>query len=524
MLHGESLWDLLEKRVDATPDALMAVDEDMRVLTFAEFWNEAELAAAGLVGAGISAGDVVSWQLPTWIESMILTAALRRVGAIQNPILPMYRERDLVQMTSLAGSSLLVVPGEWKGVDYEEIATQVATENVGLRLLVTNRALPQGDTKCLGDLPDPFPVDAAAVGDVDAREEAAWIFYTSGTTSAPKGVLHSDRTLAAAARGMSTRLGLIARDRNSLVFPITHIGGMVWLFASLQSGCANILTESFSPTETIEVLSREGVTLAGSGTVFHQNYVAEQRRSLHPIFPDVRAFPGGGAPKSPALFDEVRALFDVPIMSGYGLTEAPIVTMADLSDTDEDLAHTEGRPQLGVEIRVTDATGRIVVSGAEGELRIRAPQMMLGYLNPSDDLEAIDDDGFFRTGDLGRIDERGNVVITGRLKDVIIRKGENISAKELEDLLAEFDDVEDVAVIGLPDPDSGERVCAVIQARDIARPPSFDEIVSYLSERGVIKRKLPEQVEIVDLIPRNQSGKIRKDLLLDEFKGSTRMG
>ncbi|MGB3410016.1 MAG: AMP-binding protein [Microthrixaceae bacterium] len=547
MLQGRTFWELLEKRVDATPDALMAVDEDMRTLTFAEYWTEAELAAAGLALAGIRVGDVVSWQLPTWIESMVLVAALSRLGAVQNPILPIYRDRELSHITKEAATKLLVVPPVWRGFDYEELARDVALDNGDLRVLVSDRALPQGDPNVLPEPPtaeDPEDFDTwvPTIGDPDSepgqvgaldtelgdlstgRSRANWIFYTSGTTAAPKGAMHTDATLAAAARGMSQRLGLIQRDRNALVFPLSHIGGLVWLFASLQSGCSNILTESFNAVETTEVLSREGVTLAGSGTAFHNAYVAEQRKSLHPIFADVRAFPGGGAPKPPSLVEDVRALFDAPVMSGYGMTEAPILTMADLSDADEELATSEGKPLHGVEIRFVAHDGTIVTGNNDGELRVRAPQMMLGYVDPALDAEAFDDDGFFRTGDLGRMDERGNVIITGRLKDVIIRKGENVSAKEVEDLLNGHELVVDVAVIGLPDSDSGERVCAVIQVAEGDDKVTFDDVIVYLRDQGLMVQKLPEQVEFVDLLPRNQSGKILKHVLRDEFKGSSKLG
>jgi len=512
MLQGRTLWELMEKRVDATPDALMAVDEDMRTLTFAEYWAEAELAAAGLAAAGIREGDVVTWQLPTWIESMVLVAALSRLGAVQNPVLPIYRERELDFITAQADTRLLVVPSTWKGFDFEDMATSVARRHGDMRVLVADRALPQGAHSLLPDLPP--TVDRA---DLEVR----WLFYTSGTTADPKGAQHTDASIAAAAWGMSQRLGLIARDRNALVFPFTHIGGIVWLFASLQSGCSNILTEAFHPEDTVEVLSREGVTLAGSGTVFHQSYVQAQRKVLHPIFPDVRAFPGGGAPKPPALVDEIRSLFEVPVLSGYGMTEAPILTMADLSDADAELAVSEGKPMVGVELRLVGADGALVTDGGEGEIRVRGPQMMRGYLDRALDAAAFDEDGFFRTGDLGRVDERGNVIITGRLKDIIVRKGENVSAKELEDLLSLHDKVSDVAVIGLPDADSGERVCAVIQLAEHAEGIGIDEVVIHLRDQGLMTQKLPEQVEVVTVLPRNPAGKVLKHVLRDEFKGSS---
>jgi acyl-CoA synthetase (AMP-forming)/AMP-acid ligase II len=509
MQYARTLWELMERRVDATPDGLLAVDEDMRTLTFAEFWSEAELAAAGLAAAGLRSGDVVSWQLPTWIESLVLIAALSRLDVVQNPVLPTLRERELDAITAQAGTSLLVTPSTWRGFDHEEMATAVARRHGDMRVLVADRALPQGDPTSLAPLP------AASLPD---EQPVRWLFATSGTTSEPKVVQHTDATLLAAARGMSRRLGLIPHDRNSLVFPVTHIGGVVWLLAALDSGCSNILCESFDPERTVEVLGREGVTLAGSGTYFHQSYLQQQRRALEPIFPDVRAFPGGGAPKPPSLVTEIRSAFDVPVLSGYGSTEAPIVTMASPADTDDELAHSEGKPTHGVEIRVIGADGRIVDPGGEGEIRVRAPQLMRGYLDPSLDLEAFDDDGFFRTGDLGRLDGSGNLVVTGRLKDIIVRKGENVSAKEVEDLLATHDKVADVAVIGLPDPDSGERVCAVVQLVD-GDTVSFDEMVVHLRERGLMTQKLPEQLEIVDSLPRNASGKVLKHVLRDEFKG-----
>ena len=509
MQYARTFWELMERRVDATPDALMAVDEDMRTLTFAEFWAEAELAAAGLAAVGVGPGAVVTWQLPTWIESLVLAAALSRLDAVQNPVLPTYRDRELDVITQQAGTALMVTPSRWRGFDHEEMATGVARRQGNMRVLVADRALPQGD---------PTALSAMAPALLPDEQPVRWLFATSGTTADPKVVQHTDATLLAAARGMSRRLALIPHDRNSLVFPVTHIGGIVWLLASLESGCSNIVCESFDPERTIEVLGREGVTLAGSGTYFHQTYLEQQRRQLEPIFPDVRAFPGGGAPKPPSLVLEIRSAFDVPVLSGYGSTEAPIVTMAAATDTDDELARSEGKPTHGVELRVIGPDGRIVDPGGEGEIRVRAPQMMRGYLDPALDVEAFDDDGFFRTGDLGRFDEQGNLVVTGRTKDIIVRKGENVSAKEVEDLIVLHDKVADVAVIGLPDPDSGERVCAVVQIAGDGEV-SFDELIVHLRDRGLMTQKLPEQLEIVDLLPRNASGKVLKHVLRDEFKG-----
>src|SRR5438270_10278503 len=207
----------------------------------------------------------------------------------------------------------------------------------------------------------------------------------------------------------------------------------------------------------------------------------------------------------------------VGIVSGYGLTEAPILTMAAVDDADDKLANTEGRPSPGVELKVVTLDGKVAGPGEEGELRAKGPQVCLGYLDSSLDAEAFDEDGFFRTGDLGYQDPEGYVVITGRLKDVIIRKGENISAKEVEDLLYTHEKVADVAVIGLPDPSLGERCCAVVALQDAGSSLEFQEMVDFLRGKGLMMQKIPEQLEIVATIPRNPSGKIVKHVLRDQY-------
>jgi acyl-CoA synthetase (AMP-forming)/AMP-acid ligase II len=233
------------------------------------------------------------------------------------------------------------------------------------------------------------------------------------------------------------------------------------------------------------------------------------------LFPKARCFPGGGAPKPPQLHHDVkRELGGAGIVSGYGLTEAPILSMASVRDPDEMLARTEGRAMPGVELKLVTVDGKPAGEGEEGEIRAKAPQLMKGYLDPTLDAEAFDEEGYFRTGDLGRLDD-GYVVITGRLKDVIIRKGENISAKEVEDVLFGHPKITDVAVIGLPDLQAGEIACAVVVPKD--EPLDFAEMVSFLEGTGLGKRKFPERLEIVDALPRNPAGKVLKFELRDRY-------
>jgi cyclohexanecarboxylate-CoA ligase len=247
-------------------------------------------------------------------------------------------------------------------------------------------------------------------------------------------------------------------------------------------------------------------------------YLAAQRAAPGgSIFPHVRSYPGGGAPKPPQLHHDLKEeIGGVGIVSGYGLTEAPIVVMATTEDPDQKLADTEGRPTPGVELIVVALDGSRAGPGIEGEIRLKGPQVIRGYLDPSLDADAFDAEGYFRSGDLGVVDADGFVTITGRLKDVIIRHGENISAKEVEDLLYEHPAVADVAVIGLPDPKTGERACAVVA---VAAGQTFDfaEMGEYLRSRGLRVNAVPEQLELVEAVPRNPAGKILKHTLRERF-------
>jgi acyl-coenzyme A synthetase/AMP-(fatty) acid ligase len=461
----------------------------------------------------VSEGDVVSWVLPTWHGSLVLIAALARIGAVQNPIIPIYRDREVGFVTRQAQASLLIVPGEWRGFDYEAMAERIAEENPNPpRVLVASSTLPDGDP---GTLPPPPEPPATR-----ADEPATWLFYTSGTTADPKGARHSDGDLILTARGMCDRMLCREGDRNLMAFPVTHIAGPIWLASSLMYGLTNVITEAFDPKATPDLASKADVTLAGSATFFHMAYLAAQRAAPGgvKIFPSLRLCPGGGAPKPPALHGEVHdELGGLGIVSGWGLTEAPILTMGSALDPDDKLANTEGRPMPGVLLRAVTLDGEEAGPGEEGELRAKAPQMMRGYLDAALDADAFDDDGWFRTGDLGVIDSDGYVRITGRVKDVIIRKGENVSAAEVENLLYEHPKVADVAVIGLPDADRGEMVCAVVAGPEGGEPLSFVEMVEHLKEKGLRTQALPERLEVVDAIPHNASGKIPKHELRKQY-------
>lgn len=403
MLDGRTLWDLLERRVDATPDALMVVDEDMETLTFAEYWAEAERAAAGLAAAGVAPGDVVAWQLPSWIETTVLLGALARLGVVQVPLDMSLRSAAIASVLERTGASLLVTATSWDGHDHGATATEVARRVGTARVLLVDRALPQGDPAVIGPPPaedlDELPV--------------SWIFCTPGRGGLPEGVRHSDRSILAAAGSLCERLELIPRDRHALVEPLCAIEGVAWLVAAVRSGCSNILVGSTDVERTFEVLAREGVTLAGARPETLADVIKAQRSRLEPLFPELRGFTAA-EPATSAVDEELRELFEVPAYASYGRAEAPLVTMAALTDRPGDVAATSGTPTRGVEVRLVDELGRDVGTGQVGEIRVRGPQVMRGYLDPSLDARVIDEDGFLRTGDLGIFDDRRNLCVVDR--------------------------------------------------------------------------------------------------------------
>jgi len=512
MLDAPTLWSLIEARAAATPDAMMAVDETETVVTFGEYRDLAQRSAAGLMKLGLGTGDAVSWVLPTRIEAIVLAGALARLGVVQNPILPIYRKREVGFATAQSNAKLLVVPGTFRGFDYPSMGREIADEQAGVELLVVDRTLPDGDPSELPPFDD---------GSASASDAVRWLFYTSGTTADPKGALHTDASVMVSGHCLVRVCEMDPSDRIALVFPFTHIGGMGWFIAGLMTGCGQIVVETFDPKTTIPLLARHDVTLATAGTAFHQAYLDAQRAAPEqPLFPNLKSCPGGGAPKPPQLhYDIKREMGGVGIVSGYGLTECPIVVMNAAGDADSKLADTEGsaNPPDEMKIKIVRLDGAQAAQGEEGEIRVQGPQLCKGYLDTSLNDAAHDEEGFFRTGDLGYLDADDFLTITGRLKDVIIRKGENISAKEVEDLLYEHPKVADVAVIGLPDPKTGERCCAVVQCKVTVEPLTFEEMTDFLRGKSLMVQKIPEQLELCEALPRNPTGKVPKHELRAKY-------
>ncbi|KUO10897.1 class I adenylate-forming enzyme family protein [Streptomyces sp. DSM 15324] len=475
---SRTLWDLVARRAELTPDRPVLLQGD-RTLTFDELRARAERTAAGLYGMGVRPGTVVAWQLPTRIETAVLSFALARLGAVQSPVIPFYRDREVGFALRESRAEFFAVPGVWRGFDHGEMALRLGAKGV----FDAYDDLPEGDPAVL----PPPPSEGTSV---------RWIYWTSGTTSDPKGVLHTDRSLLAGGSCLAHALELTADDVGSMAFPYAHIAGPDYTVMLLLYGFPAVMFEQFALPDALEEYRRHGVTVAGGSTAFYSMFLAEQRKQPGvPVIPSLRLLAGGGAPKPPEVYHAVVREMGVQLTHGYGMTEVPMITMGAPGDTEENLATTEGRPPEGMEIRIAE----------DGEVRLRGEAVCRGYLDPAQTAEAFDADGFLRTGDLGRLTASGHLVLTGRLKDVIIRKGENISAKEIEDLLAARPDVGDVAVVGLPDAERGERVCAVVERAAGAADPTLEALTSYLRAAGLSVHKLPEQLEVVDALPRNDT-------------------
>ena len=507
---AHTFWELLERRVADSGDRPMLIDDTDRTVTFAEVRDRAERVAAGFADFGVGEGTPVTWVLPTRIETIVISLALSRLGAVQNPIIHIYREREVGFCIRQTTAEMVLVPGEWNGFDY---TAMVEAATAGLdeppKILEAYHDLPDGDPDTLD------PVSAPPTGDDPIR----WIYYTSGTTSDPKGAMHTDATLIAGGVGLARALDMGAEDVGSIAFPYAHIGGPDYLVCMLANGFPAVLVEKFELVAAIKAYRRHGVTMAGGSTAFYTMFLGAQRQQPdQPLIPSLRMLSGGGAPKPPEVYHEVVAEMGLPVAHGYGMTESPMICQGSPHDTDDQLAHTEGRPVHRAQVTIVRPDGSTCDPGEEGEVAVAGPQLFMGYKDPTLDADAFDERGRFRTGDLAVMRHDGHVSVTGRVKDIIIRKGENISAKEIEDVLYAHPKVAAVAVVGLPDLERGERVCAVVETADGAEPLETDEMVAACTEAGLMRQKIPEQLVAYDgPLPRNATLKVLKFRLRDEL-------
>jgi cyclohexanecarboxylate-CoA ligase len=465
MTRPRETFALTLRRWAARQPGKTAVVDDTRRLTYAELDALVDAVAATLQHRGVGCGDVVSSQLANRIESMVLCFAAARIGAVHNPIVTTHRERELGFIRHQAASALFV----------DDPDDDALTGEPGLH-------------------PRPVAVDVGA---------PRFLLYTSGSTADPKGVLHSDATLLAECAAQARYHGLTDDEVFVMPSPVAHVSGLLYgVLLPVWLGATSVLMPVWDPGRFLELVESEHGTFCGGAPTFLQDIVDHRDLTSYETS-SLRLFPCGGADVHPELIRRAIARFDLRSGRGYGSTEFPSITSSSGPDEPEiKRAETDGRPIGANRVRIRD-----------GQIEARGPELFLGYQDPSLDHDAFTTDGWFRTGDLGELDGDGYLRVSGRLKDIVIRSGEKVSARELEDLLHEHPLVRAVAVVAVPDARTGERACACVVPHDASHPPTLEELGDFLLALGVSRRKLPEQIETMASLPLTASGKVNKQEL-----------
>ncbi|MFY9586269.1 MAG: AMP-binding protein [Actinomycetota bacterium] len=483
-------------------------------LTFREVAECVERVAGHLGARGIGPGDVVSWQLPNWWEAAVLHHAALRIGALPNPLNMIFRGRELRFVLGQARPALLVVPQRFRRFDHAALARTLADEGLADRVAVV-RGESDGAESIDAWLAEPSQHEVAPP--LQRPSDAALLLYTSGTTSNPKGVLHSHETLLYEMDSLRAVHQISGEDCYLGGSPVTHIAGLVYgLLMPFALGTRTALLDRWEPGHALALIERVRATFQTGAPTFLQT-LAEHPDVARRDLSSFRLFSTGGAniPTEPIRTAEAR--LGCTVKRAYGSTEVPTLTATAFDDPDDLRLGTDGRAISAAEMRIV-GDGRDVSAGDEGEIWARTPEVFIGYRDPALDADAFDPEGWFRTGDLGRVDADGYLRVTGRLKDVIIRGGENISVKEIEDLLAEHPSVADVAVVGMPDPVLGERACAFVAPRRGADALTFEDMVTYLESREIARQKIPEKLVVRSRLPKTASGKVMKTSLRAEFE------
>jgi cyclohexanecarboxylate-CoA ligase len=497
-----TLADSLRAAAQTEPGRIVLVDNDIR-LDNATLYAQ----ASGLAGALLSrmpTGSVVSLMLPNWHEAAVIYLAATLAGMVVNPILPSLRDHDLRFILEDVDAKMVFVPQRFGGHDYAAMLERVISTMTRAPEVVVLRGEADSHTS-YSTLSEDQPA-GSELPTLDP-DSTRMVLYTSGTTGRPKGVLHSHNSMNALIFQIRDHWNIDPGDTFLVPSPIAHIGGSIYAFeCPLLLGTTAVLMERWDPAGAVALMTGERCTHMAGATPFLQQLLSAAE-SAHTRLPHLKVFICGGAAVSPSLIRRAADYFERAVVTRvYGCTEVPVATV--------------GAPRPGEVDRAADTDGRCGIAEiklvahetaptGDGEICVRGPQMLSGYRHREDNVESFDAAGFFRTGDLGRWVDDQYLVVTGRAKDVIIRNGENISAKEVEDLLAEHPGIAEIAVVGLPDERTGERACAVIVQAGTPCP-DVASLLALLQSKGVAKFKAPEQVVIWEALPKNDAGKILK--------------
>ena len=523
--YAEGLWrdytlgGLLEQQAADRPDKVFLTDATTSV-TFGQLHDTALRLAGGLAGHGIGRGDRVAVQIPNWTEFAAICVALSRIGAVIVPIMPIYRREEVSYVLESAQVKAVFTAGEFRKFDHAGMFGDIRAAGSPVETIVVVRGEAVPGTVSYADLTAvSAAADAAATGAGLAPgpgpDDPFVIVFSSGTTSRPKGCLHTFNTMACGARLLGEAWEYSASDVQFGPSPVTHTTGLVTsILLPLVYGAGSHIMEVWEPRDGLERIAKFGCTGAVTATTFLQMLLNVYDPDVHDAS-SMRFWTSAGAP-IPGSFVEAarRAIPNMAVLSLYGRTENVTTTLCALSDDPARSVTSDGKALPGQEVRIVDREGREVPRGEQGEIAYRGSMNSLEYIGQPEATAAMyTDDGFSRSGDLGTMDRDGYVRVTGRLKDIVIRGGLNISVREVEDLLTAHPAVATVAVVGMPDEVMGERVCCFLVPASGAAPLTLTELKDYLLGEGLAIQKVPERVEVVSELPMTATGKIQKHVL-----------
>lgn len=502
-----------------TPDRVAVIDGG-EVRTFRQVFDEAVSLVAVLHEMGMVQGDVLSFQLPNWRETMVINLAASLGGFIVNPVVPIYRDAEVGFILRNSRTRVLFVPETFRGFDYLAMVERLRPELPDLQEVIVVRGERPGYTSYLSSLTKQQGVPRPEYGanpdeatDVDPND-VKLLLYTSGTTGHPKGVLHSHNTLRSEVDAVTNFWKLSQDDVILMPSPVTHITGYLYaLEMTFALGAPVVFMDRWNAVCATELVVERGVTVSIGATPFLAELVAELE-SQRVTLPSLRLFACGGAPVPTEVVRRANnVLPNCLVFRVYGSSEAPTITVGVAAGDPAELGASTDGCIVNHEVRIVDAVnGEPLPDGKEGEILTRGPEVMLGYTRWEDTLDAFDEDGFFRTGDLGFISHDRYITISGRKKDLIIRGGENISAKEIEDVLYRHPAVAEAAVVAMPHLRMGETPAAFVVLRP-GTTLTFEEMTAFLEEARLARQKIPERLFTVDQMPQTASGKVLKHVL-----------
>lgn len=519
-----SLQTALQQNPDKTALVSFKTDKKTeRAFSYQQLWEMTNKIALGLKHLGVSKNDVVSCQLPNWWEFTLLYLACSRIGAVLNPLMPIFRERELEFMLRHGESKVFVVPKIFRNFDHEQLANQLKAKIETLEHVVVIDGNTENNFNALlvNHGLDNHLAAVIALDDFNlGADDITQLIFTSGTTGEPKGVMHTSNTLYSNIVPYAKRLNLNENDVVLMASPMAHQTGFMYgLIMPIELNAKVILQDVWEVSQAVELIHQHQVSFTMASTPFLNdlsNTVAEHHDQVNSL----KTFLCAGAPIPGPLVQKARETLGVKVISAWGMTECGAITTTLISDEDERSYNTDGVALPGVEIKITNKQGQQKAVNEAGRLMIRSCSSFGGYLKRSH-LNDTDQDDWFDTGDIAYQDEQGYIRICGRKKDVIIRGGENIPVAEIESLLYKHPNIAVIAIVAYPDERLGERACAIVKLKDPTQQLKFTDMVEFLKTHNLAMQYIPERLEIWDEIPMTPSGKIQKFKLRDLLLKST---